>query len=131
MPSAPFPVLPYIVASLAYFIISDLWYMPLFGRAWSKEVGAQGSSKGMLPVLIGHFVSSFVFALAVYFLLAFGNLSGMRGALLMTLALGLLFGVASNAGKFLFQRKPRLFFIDSAFNLVAVFAVALILSLWH
>jgi hypothetical protein len=131
MPASPFPVLPYIIASLAYFLLADLWYMPLFGKVWSKEVGVASSGESMVGPILGHLVASFVFALSVYFLLRFGRLSGLGAALRITFALGLLFGIANNSGKFLFQRRPKLFFIDAAFNLVAVFVVALILSLWH
>jgi hypothetical protein len=127
-----FSVLPYIVASLAFFIVGSLWYMPLFGRAWSKEVGAGDGSQGgsMALPMIGQVVSSFVFALGVYAVVSLGKIADFGGSLLVTLALGLLVGFSVNSGKLLFQNKPKLFFIDSCYNLVGTFVVALILSLW-
>jgi hypothetical protein len=59
-----------IIAVVANFILGALWYMPLFGRAWAKEMKMDMTSKppksvmvrGMVIMVIGSFLMSFVFA---------------------------------------------------------------------
>lgn len=59
-----------IVATIANFILGFLWYTPLFGKAWAKEMGfdmsvkppASALAKGMIFMVIGNFLMAYVFA---------------------------------------------------------------------
>ena len=59
-----------LVAVVANFILGFLWYTPLFGNAWAKEMGFDTSVKpaggaiarGMIFMVIGNFLMAFVFA---------------------------------------------------------------------
>jgi hypothetical protein len=59
-----------VVATLANFFFGFLWYTPLFGKAWAKELGinptgpppAGALAKGMIMGLIGQFLMAYVFA---------------------------------------------------------------------
>jgi len=59
-----------IVATVANFILGFLWYTPLFGKAWAKEMGfdmsvkppASALAKGMTFMVIGNFFLAFAFA---------------------------------------------------------------------
>jgi hypothetical protein len=55
---------------VANFILGFLWYTPLFGKAWAKEMGFDTSvkpaggqiAKGMIFMVIGNFFLAYVFA---------------------------------------------------------------------
>lgn len=59
-----------LVAVVANFILGFIWYTPLFGKAWAKEMGfdttikpAGGEiAKGMIFMVIGNFFLAYVFA---------------------------------------------------------------------
>ncbi len=59
-----------LVAVVANFIFGFVWYTPLFGKAWAKEMGfdtsvkppAGAMIKGMSFMVIGNFLMAYVFA---------------------------------------------------------------------
>jgi hypothetical protein len=59
-----------LVATAANFVLGFLWYTPLFGKAWAKEMkfdtGVKPPSgviiKGMIFMVIGNFLMAYVFA---------------------------------------------------------------------
>jgi len=59
-----------LVAVVANFILGFLWYTPLFGKAWAKELGFDMTvkptggqmAKGMIFMVIGNFLMAYVFA---------------------------------------------------------------------
>jgi hypothetical protein len=59
-----------LVAVVANFILGFLWYTPLFGKAWAKEMKFDTSvkpaggqiAKGMIFMVIGNFFLAYVFA---------------------------------------------------------------------
>jgi hypothetical protein len=59
-----------LVAVVANFILGFLWYAPLFGKAWAKEMGYDTNikppsgaiAKGMIFMVIGNFLLAYVFA---------------------------------------------------------------------
>lgn len=59
-----------LVAVVANFFLGFLWYTPLFGKAWARELGLDTSkkptsgqmAKGMIIMVIGNFFLAFVLA---------------------------------------------------------------------
>jgi len=59
-----------LAAVLANFFLGFIWYTPLFGNAWAKEMNFDKSvkpaggeiAKGMIMMVIGNFFLAFVFA---------------------------------------------------------------------
>lgn len=59
-----------LVAAIANFIFSALWYTPLFGKAWAKELGITASgpppagafAKALIAGFVGQFLMAYVFA---------------------------------------------------------------------
>ena len=60
-----------LIAVVANFIFGAIWYMPLFGKAWAKEMKmdangpkppASAMIKGMSIMVIGNFLMAYVFA---------------------------------------------------------------------
>ena len=66
----PISMTAILIAVVANFILGFLWYTPLFGKAWAKEMGFDMSVKppagvmarGMIFMLIGNFFMAYVFA---------------------------------------------------------------------
>jgi hypothetical protein len=137
MSSPSFAVLPYIVSSLAYFLIGALWYTPLFGKAWAKQVGRsmdggmEGKRGQFVLMMLGQLVSSFLYVAGVYMLLMLGNFYSFGGALTVGAAVSAFFVLSVNSGKLLFQAKPKLFLIDAGYGVLGAFVAALILAFWR
>ncbi len=63
-------LLAVLLAVIANFILGFLWYTPLFGNAWAKELGfdmtvkppASVMVRGMAIMVIGNFLLAYVFA---------------------------------------------------------------------
>jgi hypothetical protein len=59
-----------LVAVVANFVLGFIWYTPVFGNAWAKEMGFDTSvkpaggeiAKGMIFMVIGNFFLAYVFA---------------------------------------------------------------------
>jgi len=59
-----------LIAVVANFILGFIWYTPLFGKAWAKEMGFDMSvkpssgemAKGMIFMVVGNFLMAYVFA---------------------------------------------------------------------
>jgi hypothetical protein len=59
-----------VVATVANFFLGFLWYTPLFGKAWAKELGINATGqppagllvRGLIMGLIGNFLMAYVFA---------------------------------------------------------------------
>ncbi|MCB9236958.1 MAG: DUF1761 domain-containing protein [Flammeovirgaceae bacterium] len=70
MEELPINYLAILVAVVANFILGFLWYTPLFGKAWAKEMGFDTSvkpsggemAKGMVFMVVGNFLMAYVFA---------------------------------------------------------------------
>ncbi len=134
MSSASFAVLPYIVSSLVYYAIGALWYTPLFGKVWAKQVGMDMGGGGMgarfVLGMLGQLVSSFLYVAGVYMLLMIGNFYSFGGALVVGGSVSAFFVLSVNSGKLLFLGKPKLFFIDAGYGVLGAFVAAIILAFW-
>ena len=70
MPEIEINYIAVLIAVVATFILGFIWYTPLFGKAWAKEMGfdpnekPSGSElgKGMSFMVIGNFLLAYVFA---------------------------------------------------------------------
>src|SRR6185436_11692620 len=70
MPNIQINMLAVLLAVAACFIFGFIWYTPLFGKAWAKEMGMDTGQKppssvlikGMIFMVIGNFLMAYVFA---------------------------------------------------------------------
>jgi hypothetical protein len=137
MSSSTFAVLPYIVSSIVFYAIGALWYTPLFGKAWAKQVGRsmEGGMAGkwgqFVLGMLGQLVSSFLYVAGVYMLIMIGNFYSFGGALIVGASVSAFFVLSINSGKLLFQGKPKLFFIDAGYGVLGAFVAALMLAFWR
>src|SRR3954466_7231036 len=71
MPNIHISAAAIAIAVVANFIFGAIWYMPLFGKAWAKEMKMDPNGpkppasvmiRGMIIMVIGNFLMAFVFA---------------------------------------------------------------------
>jgi hypothetical protein len=134
MTHSVFPFMPVIVCGIIYFGLGALWYTPLFGKRWAKEVGMKGTGgpgKSFIWLMLGQLVSSVLFAFGIGIVTVLGDFHSLKGALIAAGIVSGFFIIPVNSGKGLFQGKPVLFLIDTGYNALGAFLIALILAFWH
>jgi hypothetical protein len=128
-----------IASAIATMVTGMLWYGPLFGKTWAREMGwgsltpeqsavmKKQASKAYPQQLVGAFIMAYVFA---HVLQAFESSSlamAVQGALWTWVG----FIAPVKYGDVLWNRKSmKLFFIDSLYLLVNLVVFAVILTLW-
>lgn len=68
MPVIEISMMAVLIAMVAHFVLGFVWYTPLFGKAWAKEMGFDINEKpaagimirGMVFMLIGNFFLAYV-----------------------------------------------------------------------
>lgn len=130
------------IAVVANFIFGFLWYTPLFGKAWAKELGfdtsvkppASALIKGMVIMIIGNFLMAFVFShnIKAWDPLSWGQeASAVPDAMNATMAaiftwLG--FYLPSDLNTVAWENRSwKLFFINTGYHFFSVLIAAMIL----
>jgi hypothetical protein len=134
-----------IIAVVAHFILGFLWYTPLFGKIWAKELGIKMEEgqkpptslliRGMIFNLIGNFFMAFVFYhnIAVWNPVTWGLASdgGSPAAYALTASiftwLGFFLPVDLNAVAWE-GKSWKLFFINTSYHFLSLLLVAMILT---
>ena len=127
-----------LVAGLAAFTVGYVWYGPLFGKAWIKEVGfteaemAEGKKKGMMGTMLMGLTAVLVMTYALAWLLSALSVDSLTGGLQLAagLWLGFVGSVAFMNKLFGKNKSTKLFLIDSLHYLAAMLVMAAILTLW-
>lgn len=128
------------VAVVAHFVLGFLWYTPLFGKAWAREMGMDFNekpkpsemAKGMIAMLVGNFLMAWVFAhnMAAWSFVPGAN-EGSPAVVAITAGMftWLGFFLPNDIGIVTWERKSwKLFFINTGYHLVALILVAMILA---
>jgi len=131
-----------VIAVVANFILGFIWYSPLFGKAWAKEMGFDLTQKppasvmvrGMILMVIGNFLLAYVFAhnIAVWNPVTWGQapstISPVQNAFMAAVFTWLGFFVPQDIGKVAWEMKSwKLVFINTGYHLIALLIVAMIL----
>lgn len=131
-----------LVTVVVNFFIGFIWYTPLFGKVWGREMGHDMTQKppasllvkGMLFMIIGNFMFAFVFAhniAAWSFVPGMDQVSPAVSALNAAFFTWLGFYFPGHLGSTVWEKKSwTLFFINSGYNLVSLLAAAFILCYW-
>ncbi len=127
------------VAVVANFILGFLWYTPLFGKRWGKEMGYDMNNKpktsdfvkGMVFMVIGNFLLAFVLShnmAAWSFVPETKTMTPMANVTSAAVFTWLGFYFPGDLGSVAWERKSwTLFFINTGYHLVSLFVVASIL----
>ncbi len=127
------------IAVVANFILGFIWYTPLFGKRWGKEMGfdmtqkppASVLVKGMVFMVIGNFLMAWVLAhnnAAWSFVPEMKTMTPMAKAIPAAVFTWLGFFFPTDLGAVAWERKSwTLFFINTGYHLVSLLVVAMIL----
>ena len=132
-----------LIAVVANFIFGAIWYMPLFGKAWAKEMKMDPNGpkppasvmfKGMSIMVIGNFLMAYVFAhnIAVWNPVTWGQAasaaSGCQIACMAAFFTWLGFYLPQDLGRIAWENSSwKLFFINSAYHFLTLLITAMIL----
>lgn len=128
-----------MIAVVANFILGFLWYTPLFGKVWGREMGFDMSrkpkmsemAKGMVFMIIGNFLFAWVFAhnmAAWSFVPGSQTMSPFSNATMAAVFTWLGFYFPVDLGSTAWEQKSwTLFFINTGYHLASLVLVAIIL----
>ena len=143
MPNIQINMLAVLIAVVANFVLGFLWYSPLFGKAWAKEMGfdltrkppASAMAKGMILMIIGNFLMAYVFAhnIAVWNPVTWGqpasDMSLGQNAGMAAFFTWLGFYLPGDLGIVAWEQKTwKLFFINTCYHFAALLVAAFILA---
>lgn len=143
MPNIQINILAVIIAVVANFILGFLWYTPLFGKVWGREMGfdmdkkpsSSALIKGMIFMVIGNFLMAWVFAhnMAAWSPVSWGlppsGMSPFSNAMMAAVFTWLGFFFPTDLGTVAWENKSwKLFFINTGYHLASLFVVAMILA---
>ncbi|KAA3631546.1 MAG: DUF1761 domain-containing protein [Bacteroidetes bacterium] len=121
-----------IVATVAAYGLGALWYGPIFGKTWQKEVGlTEEDMKGanMAQILGTTLVLTFIMGLGIAL---FGDLKDWMSGLQSGLLFGVFFIAASMGINYLYQQKSlKLWLIDVGYQVLFLGLFGAILGAWH
>ncbi len=121
-----------IVATVAAYGLGALWYGPIFGKTWQKEVGlTEEDMKGanMAQILGTTLVLTFIMGLGIAL---FGDLKDWMSGLQSGLLFGVFFIATSMGINYLYQQKSlRLWLIDVGYQVLFLGLFGAILGAWH
>jgi hypothetical protein len=129
-----------LVAVVANFIFGFIWYTPLFGKAWGREMGfdmntkppASELVKGMIFMVIGNFLTAWVFAhnmAAWSFVPGTQDMSPVATILNSAIFTWLGFFLPVDLGAVAWERKSwKLFGINTGYHLLMLVIAATIFT---
>ena len=129
-----------VVATVANFILGFLWYTPLFGKAWAKEMGfdmsvkppAGALAKGMIFMVIGNFFLAYVLAhnIAAWSFVPGINTMPHAGKIANSAIFTWLgFFVPVDLSAVAWENKSwKLFFINTGYHLMMLIVASIILT---
>lgn len=144
MPNIHINFLAIVIAVVANFILGFLWYTPLFGKVWGREMGFDTTQKppvsamikGMVFMVIGNFLMAWVFAhnIAVWNPVTWGlpastEMTPAHHAIMASVFTWLGFYFPTDLGTVAWENKSwKLFFINTGYHFVSLLVVAIILT---
>jgi len=142
MPNIQLNMLAICIAVIAHFVLGFIWYTPLFGKRWGREMGYDPNEKpkysemikGMVFNLIGNFFLVYVFShnIAAWDPRSWGlpasEASATSTAMMAAVFTWLGFYFPVDLGSTVWDRRSwTLFFINTGYHLASLIVVALIL----
>ena len=126
-------LLAILVAAASGFMVGGLWYGPLFGKAWQREIGLSDGEIGsanMAKIFGITFLFSILSAVFLGHLLAHFPDADFRRVMMISTGIALAFVGPAIGTNYLFGRKSgKLFAIDAGYWLVFYAAMGLVFAL--
>ncbi|MGJ4786792.1 DUF1761 domain-containing protein [Leptospira koniambonensis] len=143
LPVIPISYLAILVGVLANVVIGFLWFGPIFGKVWAKEMGYENMEpdtkamiKSMVIMIIGSFLTAFVLTHSLFvWKPSSWNLPGdgpaWKYGAYAAFYTWLGFYIPMLLGSVAWESKSwKLFFINAGYNLVSLAAIGQILAVW-
>lgn len=118
-------------------ILLSIWFIPLFGEAWAKEYGGEGTTRQQhtaevppYTYLIGA-VCVMLLSIAVSVLQTALGVENIGGALQLAFFLATMVFIAMAMPAYAFLRRWTAFLLGAGSQVVVIFAVSIILVLWR
>ena len=130
-------ILAVLVAAVVSMVVGSLWYGPVFGKMWKGLMGFTDESMksmkmSMMQAMVGGFITALVMAYVLARFAIISGAMGVMGAFNLAFWIWLGFTATVAAGGFLWEGKPfKLFLLNAAEQLVALFLMALVLVFWQ
>ena len=123
-------LLAILIAAISGFLVGGVWYGPLFGKAWQREIGLSDDdlkSASLTKIYGTAFLFSVLSAVFLGHLLAhFGDMS-LRSTIMISVGIALGFIVPAIGTNYLFGRKSgKLFAIDAGYWVAFYAAMGLV-----
>ena len=123
--------LPIISSAVVGFVLSFIWWGPIFGKTWSRLVGMtdkdmkKAKEKGMVVPMIVASIGSLLMAYVLSILLTSTGIATIGAALSLAFFVWLGFVAPIAIGSVLWENKPMsLFWLNSLGWLVVLLAMA-------
>ena len=132
-----------LVAVVVNFVLGFVWYTPLFGKIWGREMGYDPNEKpdqsvmlkGMAFMVIGNFFFAYVLAhnmAAWQYVPGIDEMSATQNVLMAAIFTWLGFYLPGDLGATVWEKKSwKLFGIDTGYHLASLLVVAAILGCWN
>lgn len=129
-----------LVAVVANFIFGFIWYTPLFGKAWAKEMGFDINvkptggemAKGMSIMILGNFFMAYVFAhnmVAWSFVPGSAEMSAISNLMSAAFFTWLGFYLPIDLGAIAWEKKSwKLFGINTGYHFLMLVIAAAVLT---
>lgn len=136
-------IIAVLVAVVANFALGFIWYTPLFGKVWGKEMGYDPNMKpdksvmlkGMAFMIIGNFLFAWVLAhnmAAWQFVPGIKEMGLLSNALSSAIFTWLGFYLPGQLSATVWEKKSwKLFAINTGYHLASLLVVAMILTYWN
>ncbi len=130
-----------LVAAISSMVIGYVWYEPVFGKIWMKEMGfttqamkdmqkSMGKSYGLM--FVGALVTSYVLAHVTEFASVYTQTTGVAAGLISGAWNWLGFMAPVLMGAQLWGGKSwKLFLLDGGYRLVTMLVMGVILAVWR
>ena len=130
-----------VSAAAAAMALGALWYGPLFGKEWRRLMGMSMDDVKSMPLSVTQamglgFVVALIMAYVLNHILVFsttfyGNELNYTAGLMSAFWIWLGFVTTTQIGVVLWEGKPwKLFFLNTAYSLVLLAAMGIIISSW-
>ena len=127
-----------IVAAISNMVIGFLWYGPLFGKAWVREMGwtpqamEEARKKSMAPMYILTFIGALLMSFVLQRCADYMGAMTVAGALQLALWTWLGFFVPASFSQVTWEGKSKtLWILNVSYYLVTLAVAALILTKWN
>ena len=143
MPEVPINYLAVLVGAISNMVIGALWWGPIFGKFWTKEMGwtketmdamkaKGGMAKSYALMFVGALVMSFVLAHALVFASQFLEIDGVQAGLMAGFFNWLGFIAPVTLGSVLWEGKSwKLWVLNNAYSLLSLCVMGVILAMWQ